>query len=151
MRFCNRSLMKKCNFVTGAKDSGKTSYLKALSKSGGFKGFLEIADSAEKQDLYLYYLEEGKKVPFMKGRTPYPLVFEKANNYLLSIREGKVIIDEMGKIEIRGSGFFPAVKELAKRDNVTLFIAVRDIFLEELIAKLEIADYEIIKAGEASP
>ena len=51
--------------------------------------------------------------------------------------------DEIGKLEIQGSGFYKILKKAIKKD-INLIITVREDLIEEIVDKLNISNYEII-------
>ena len=82
----------------------------------------------------------------------YTAVFEKANRIItdsLAQHPEWLIIDEAGKLELDGKGFYDSIlktAEVYKDNNLDshLLIAVRDNFCEEVISFFKIADVKVI-------
>lgn len=83
----------------------------------------------------------------------YTSAFEKANFLLMNAidRDSKwIVIDEAGKLELAGKGFFNAVAKAVKKykDPSTpgnLLIVVRDSLVDEVIRFFEITNYTVIQ------
>jgi nucleoside-triphosphatase THEP1 len=86
----------------------------------------------------------------------YTAAFEKANAILLQALAANarlLIIDEAGKLEIDGKGFFPAIEKIvAAYDNegtmARLLITVRDGLLHELIDLFKLEHYKVVHQAE---
>ena len=86
----------------------------------------------------------------------YTAAFEKANLILVnSLAHGPdwLIIDEIGKLELDGGGFYPAIKKIFPVYNTrechgNLLITVRDHLVEELTGFFELKEYRIIQQLE---
>lgn len=82
--------------------------------------------------------------------------FKKANSILihaLSQNPGWLLIDEVGKLELKGEGFYQSVAVALKiytdKDKtVNLLITVRDSLLKEVISCFSIKNYKIISGLE---
>jgi nucleoside-triphosphatase THEP1 len=82
----------------------------------------------------------------------YSSAFEKANSILLKEMELSpqwLIIDEMGKLEMDGRGFYPALKELlplynTTKDTASLLLVARDTLVDTVISFFEIKDPLVI-------
>ena len=81
----------------------------------------------------------------------YAAAFEKANSILLNalIHDPDwLIIDEAGKLELNGKGFYKSIKEAVHfydtKSRGTLLITVRDSLREEVIQFFELNEYRVI-------
>lgn len=80
----------------------------------------------------------------------YTASFEKANAILtnaISQNPSWLVIDEAGKLELEGKGFFNAIikaVEFFNNASENLLITVRDSLCEEVIAFFKITNYKII-------
>jgi nucleoside-triphosphatase len=82
----------------------------------------------------------------------YTAAFEKANSIILhtlSINPYWLVIDEVGKLELKGEGFYRSVAEAVKLYNNkdkpgNLLITVRDGLCEEVISFFKIKKFKII-------
>ena len=79
--------------------------------------------------------------------------FEKANDYLISIAlktENKyIIIDEIGKLELKNEGLHPSAKKIIPEFEFNksehLILVVRDYLMEDVLIKYNISQYRTIK------
>ncbi len=86
----------------------------------------------------------------------YTAVFEKSNQVLIGALTRKpdwLIIDEIGRLELGGKGFYRSATEIAdaynnKRNTGNLLITVRDSLCEEVISFFKFKDYRIINKLE---
>ena len=125
--------MKSCRIVTGGRGEGKTSYL--LEHCKGAKGFLSIHRG---DAYYLRDAESGEERLLMSSEPLFPdsfgqwyydqCAFDWANGELLKIKSGDVVLDEVGRLEVLGGGFAPALGAFHERD-IDLTIAVRRDFI----------------------
>ena len=125
--------MRSCRIITGGRGAGKTT--RASSYCHGASGFISPASD---DGYILRSVESGEQWPLMSSLPLYPdrigcwsydqAAFDMANEHLLSLDSGIVIIDEVGRLECGGGGFAPALRELTER-NVDLIITVRDAFI----------------------
>ena len=60
-------------------------------------------------------------------------LFDAAFKELAEVYEGSVFIDEVGRLELRGGGYAPALRLLLSRD-IDLTITVRRDFLDDVIS-----------------
>ncbi|HQW82823.1 MAG TPA: nucleoside-triphosphatase [Ferruginibacter sp.] len=82
----------------------------------------------------------------------YTEAFEKANLILsnaLNQKPGWLVIDEVGKLELDGKGFYASVKKAVEfyntnMDNGHLLITIRETLCEEVITFFKIKNYKII-------
>ena len=134
--------MRSCRIITGDKCSGKSTRLLEISKTiPNPEGFISIRTE---NGYSLLDLSRGKASLLM---TDEPLftdrfrrwyfdqkLFDAANSRLESISSGTVFIDEIGRLELDGGGFAPALRALRSHD-IDLIIAVRDVFLQDVIER----------------
>ena len=76
--------------------------------------------------------------------------FLKATTILtqaLKQKKGTLILDEVGPLELRGSGFYKIVKEMVTDKNSLLekMVVVRESILQDVIHFFEIKNYRIIR------
>ena len=145
--------MRSCRIITGARGSGKTT--RAASYAIGASGFVTAAFP---ESYRLRDVESGKEwllmssdpiFPSRIGRWSYDqAIFDMANEHLLSLDHGTVIIDEIGRLECGGGGFAPALHALTARD-VDLIITVRDEFIDMVMSTFAIDD-AVIESVEGS-
>jgi nucleoside-triphosphatase THEP1 len=84
----------------------------------------------------------------------YSAAFEKANSVLLNALSRNpqwLVIDEAGKLEICGTGFYKSIAKAIsiyndKKTPGNLLITVRDNLCEEVIAFFNIKNYEVISS-----
>lgn len=144
--------------VTGEKGGGKSTYistLMALSDCAG--GFLSIHRS---DGYYLKNVETGEERLFLSSEPVFdkkfkewycnPDALEWANGELDKIHSGDVFIDEVGMMEVSGSGFSPSLKVLLKRD-VKLTLSVRKAFLDKVIEAFGITSASVIDVSQFLP
>ena len=82
----------------------------------------------------------------------YAAVFEKANSLLLAALSRNpqwLVIDEVGKLELGGKGFYPAVKKITddqeeKITTTNILLVVRDSLCAEVINFFKINKHIII-------
>lgn len=82
--------------------------------------------------------------------------FTRANNYIISIaREEKytwLIIDELGKLELKHTGLHQAAKTVIDRHrsnkNIHIILVVRSTLLQDIITHYNITHYECITKEE---
>lgn len=84
----------------------------------------------------------------------YTAAFEKANSILLhalSKNPDWLVIDEMGKLELKEEGFYKSIVESAKKysdktHSGNLLITVRDSLFEEVISFFSIKNFKVINS-----
>ena len=122
--------------------NGKRYFLQLRSQQR-FK--LEAGDSTEERDA----ISVGR-FRFLKS------AFTEANRYLISVAEKKnytwLIIDELGKLELKDTGLHDAAKSVIKQHefNVTLhiIIVVRNTLLHEILAHYSITEFQLVNKEE---
>ncbi len=151
--------------ISGERNSSKTTTLKRLlvSSENKFLGYI-CENSENKKKLYLRNLLDNKKIDILQtdeilnseriGRYYIiPNSFEESRKVLLDqiekIKEEDfiVVLDEIGALELSGSGYDALIKDLIKI-NRDLIICVRDTFVEDVCEKYKFNDVEIINVNK---
>lgn len=138
--------MKRFNVVVAKKNGGKTKYLSSIQNC---KGILTKSIDKSKNELFFYDIQSGNTHPFLKrvdkSYKEEKGSFEWAEKILLNINSGIIIIDECGRIELCSKGgFYNVINELINKDDITLYIAVRDTNLDLFLETFK-QDWNIIK------
>ena len=81
----------------------------------------------------------GPYMIYQKGIKKVNAVYKE----LFKKKVSPLYFDEIGKLEIQGSGFYKILKKAIKKD-INLIITVREDLIEEIVDKLNISNYEII-------
>ena len=148
--------MAKVVIIQGKLDGGKTTYMDKLSRELiDVDGIITIKD-AEKRTYFFHevrthlsymglsadmILSEERFGRFFISRKG----FERASSYILTCNSRNILLDEIGRMEIMGGGFADTLRELLKRD-ITLYIAVREDFVEGVVAAFGIENPQIVKS-----
>lgn len=120
--------MRKCRIITGARDAGKTSMVMSLSLR---QGIVTLSESADKNVRYLMDLSDG--------------AFEWAAERLSRIEKGSAAVDECGMLELRDrAGFHASIAALMEKEEVNLYVTVRDSFLPLFLSEFSPDEYEVI-------
>ena len=128
--------MKSFKIVTGERGEGKTTYI--LSHFAHYKGYVTV----HRNDEYFLKDLETKEETLLLSRHPVfneawkrwyinSSTFSKANEKLLSFNDTKVVLDEVGMLEVEERGFFPFLKKAPLMD-IDLVISVRREFIMEV-------------------
>ncbi len=163
--------MKKLHIITGAINSGKSTLLQRRIRSYRERG-LEvdgivaeaILDEGVKSAYYLRRIDGGERLllaerrgrsttseeaageaPRTRGFIFHRESFARAAEWLLeAARRGVdlICIDEIGHVELRGGGHWPAFEELLKRYGGTVMLVVREELLEEFLRSCSDWDVE---------
>jgi len=123
-------------FVTGAIDSGKTSFARGvaleLARQGRRVAGVLSPARRERGRKVLYFIENlrtGFRRPLLERRQGGPRSapggFAFGNMVLRRVRGGVAIVDEFGPLELAGGGFFRQTRRLARRKGVDLIVVVR--------------------------
>lgn len=139
--------------LTGAIQSGKTTALQEWLKDKNARGILSpVVNDVRK----LYAIQEKIDIPFQApvclphtisvGRFHfYTKAFDRANEILLKEAIADwCVIDEVGPLELRGQGFFPALEKLLKNPSGNLLLVVRSSLLEEVQEKFSMHPARVI-------
>ncbi|WP_452229736.1 nucleoside-triphosphatase [Lacinutrix sp. MEBiC02404] len=148
--------------LTGAIRSGKTSALLDWSKTrndvdgllcpdneDGKRYFLKVKSKKEFELETESESEDVIRIGHFKFLKP---AFKEANDYLISIAseaENKyLIIDEIGKLELRNEGLHRSAEALIsrfKKDNAHhVIVVVRDYLLDAVLKHYAISEYKIL-------
>ena len=102
------------------------------------KGFVTVHRGEE---YFLLNLNSGEETLLLSPYPKFPVLWKRwyvnesaflgAVSSLLEEREGVVVVDEVGQMEIEGKGFAPFLEKVKDRD-ITLVLGVRDSFVEEV-------------------
>ena len=128
--------MKSFKIVTGERGEGKTTYI--LSHFSNYKGYVTV----HRNDEYLLKDLETKEETLLlshnsffseawKGWYINSSTFSKANEKLLSFNDTKVVLDEVGMLEVEERGFATFLKKAPLMD-IDLVISVRREFIMEV-------------------
>ncbi len=159
--------------MTGNLHSGKTTFVKGLVcelKKKGWEvvGVLSPAvfnDEGERIGYDLLLLDTGERLPFLRtwklselSVGPYSVNVTSLNyariflNKSLESEEFDMfVLDEIGYLELIGSGFNDVVENALRRGGRSLYV-VRSFLLNQFIAKygLEEADFTVVDVPSAS-
>ncbi len=154
-------MKNKINIVTGKIQRGKTSGLfKLLNTRYSVDGILSPIVN-EKRVLYhiasktikRFEVDESNEKTISIGNYIFlQESFDWANEKLIqgfSSKPDFLVIDELGKLELKGKGFYPSIKEILEiKDNsaTQLILVIRDYLLDEVLHYYGICDneYEIL-------
>ncbi len=152
---------KKIKIVTGKIQSGKTTRLfQFINTQKSVDGILSPIVN-DKRVLYHISSKAMKKFQVNKSNEDTISIgnyiflqesFTWANKKLLngfSANPEYLIIDEIGKLELKGEGFYPAIKKILEQSNnssTKLILVIRDYLLEDALQFFIIANdqYEIL-------
>ena len=138
--------MRKCRIITGARDAGKTRMVMSMHLT---QGIVTLCESADKNVRYLMDLSDGAVHDCMRrGERGYIVsegAFEWAAERLSRIEKGNAAVDECGMIELRDrSGFHDSIAALMEKEEVNLYVTVRDSFLPLFLSEFSPDEYEVI-------
>jgi len=141
--------------LTGPVHAGKTTFLEEACARWGARGlpctgFLSpaVTGAGGETGYDLLELPRGPRRPFLRRRAdpaaertgPFafvPEVLDRARAILRDPgRPGLLVVDEVGPLELRGGGLWPALREAVRRPDRTALLVVREEILEELAAAL---------------
>jgi nucleoside-triphosphatase THEP1 len=60
-----------------------------------------------------------------------------------------IVIDEVGRLELRGEGWNNELRILAQQNNTCLILAVRDVFVQEVITTFGFNNSQIVRVKDA--
>lgn len=153
--------MPKINVITGKKGSGKTTYLlNLLPQLKNAAGVLTITLNGKR---YLKDVASGKKIKLDWDEDSSPSDQVKIGGYIFSEKSfcsarkilesinfsqtKIIIIDEIGPLELCGSGFEPAVTSTIQNNLSTggtdFFISVRETVVNDFINKFIPTIFEV--------
>jgi nucleoside-triphosphatase THEP1 len=164
--------MPKVSLICGAVGSGKSTYVQTVAnllterrlRVGGILS-LRLTKNDETTGYDLLDLSTNVTEKFLRfGKVPgkeqigrfsiFPEGIEKGIRTLESATHDKfdlVIVDEVGRLELRGDGWSDILKKLIEMPETPLLITVREGLEQEIIDKWDISDYEIVKVEVTDP
>ena len=81
----------------------------------------------------------------------YRSAFEQANDILLNAwasRPDWLVIDELGRLELKGEGFYPAAKQILaaiqQRPETKILLVVREGLVDEIMNLFQLKNYKIV-------
>ena len=113
------------------------------------QGIVTLCESADKNVRYLMDLSDGSVHDFMRrderGYIVSDGAFEWAAERLSRIEKGSAAVDECGMIELRDrAGFHDSIESLMEKEEVNLYVTVRDSFLPLFLSEFSPDEYEVI-------
>ena len=145
--------------LSGPIQSGKSSALLKWIEGKSVAGFITPILSGRKvmvnvltAEVFVYELCEPKKGGVRVGN--YYLcenAFDKAYDILqkaFASRKGWVVIDEIGKLELKGQGHHKALSVLFNGSENNMLLVIRESLLTEVIEKYKIKASAIITTSE---
>ena len=113
------------------------------------QGIVTLCESADKNVRYLMDLSDGSVHDFMRrderGYIVSDGAFEWAAERLSRIEKGSAAVDECGMIELRyRAGFHDSIASLMEKEEVNLYVTVRDSFLPLFLSEFSPDEYEVI-------
>lgn len=171
----NTGLDIKVVIISGGVESGKTTFLRKLSEelnnSGkSVCGFISprILDGTRTVGYSIENIASGELLPFLqetkmevneetKSIGKYSINSEtecKAKQILNdALVEGAdiIMVDEVGRLELRGDGWHKELKHLLQTNTGTLVLSVRDTFIDAVIEYFEMENVEVYQVQNSSP
>jgi len=166
--FINPMMNKGLVIYTGKIRTGKTSALKRVLEGQAVGGILspdikgkrcfELPGSSRRFELEVDgHVAYDAALHIRVGRFVFLReAFEMANRTLVKDMHGDkdwLVVDELGKLEIKGEGLADGIQELLRlyktgRFNKFIVIVIRDYLLDEAISKYELDEASIIYSAE---
>ncbi|MBI9038518.1 MAG: hypothetical protein JEY97_10325 [Bacteroidales bacterium] len=164
--------MNRFNLITGGQGQGKTSLLKeviSVLKTNSFilKGFYAEAywenNNRSGFELLDVNTNEKMKLCSKKPETAWNKMFHyyfnpeaiEIGNKILNINSlaeaDMVIIDEIGRIDLKGAVWHDALTKIVKHSNIPIILVVRNTFLTEVIKYWKLNDANIFEVGIHNP
>lgn len=162
----------KIYLVSGALAAGKTTFAKSVAelvrlqqiRTGGILS-VRLLEHKETIGYDLQDLHSGEQFKFLRlgngsihnriGRfTIDPDGLKRGVEILVNtIDQGKelVVIDEIGKLELRGEGWAAALQQLLALSECTLLLTVRKGMEQEMVDRWHLSDYQIVHVGITDP
>jgi nucleoside-triphosphatase THEP1 len=152
---------RQINIVTGKIQSGKTTRLfEFITNHKDVDGILSPVVNGKRVLFHIasktikrFEVDESSEETISIGNYIFlQESFDWANEKLLqgySSKPDYFVIDEVGKLELKGKGFYPSIKEILEiKDNskTQLILVVRDYLLDEVLHYFGICnnEYEIL-------
>lgn len=83
----------------------------------------------------------------------YRSAFEKANKLLIntwSSKPGWLVIDELGKLELKGEGFYPAAEQILsathQQPETNILLVVREGLIDEIVNLFHLTDFRTVSS-----
>lgn len=137
-------IMAQCIILSGEIQSGKTTALQKWLAGKKAAGILSPIVHGERM---LYDIQQDQYISFQSPiSTPetiavgryhfYKKAFERANEILQQKTNADwLIVDEIGPLELKEQGFFPALKNIMDDPSINLLVVVRTSLVEEVKEK----------------
>lgn len=155
------------HIFSGPRDQGKTtsmiSYYNSLKKNGDGVASVKVFQNGNCIGYDFIHLSTSDSVPGLRLKTSLPSRWnelykvgqysfsksgfdfaEKVINETFVKSDFSVWIDEVGKLELGGKGFFLLIKK-AMQANRILYLCCRDSFISKIIEMFLIRDYKILE------
>ena len=148
--------------LTGTVHSGKTTLLKQLVrllKQEGINVRGHLSEAIHQDNKKIGYdlldLKDGTFFPFLRMEGdddwerigPYffmPFSVRKAETIMLGDPDADVfIVDEVGPLELKGRGLWPALKKSLAQSSAKILIVVRKSILHDMIERIQKVDREV--------
>ena len=164
--------MNRFYIITGGQGQGKTSLLKEVililkNTSFKLKGFYAEGywenNSRSRFDLINVNTNEKVKLCSIKPKQSWKKIFHyyfnpeaiKIGNSILNINLlanlDLVIVDEIGRIDLKGEIWHDALTKIVKHSDIPIILVVRNTFLKEVIEYWELRDPNIFEVGVHHP
>jgi len=153
--------------LTGPVHSGKTSFLRQViarlrKQNVAFDGYLSFAVIREGRNIGydLFDLTTEEATPFLRceGEKGWPRVgryffvpegLEKARQKIVACSPRTfLIVDEIGPMEVRGGGVWPAFSSWLKKAGRGCLLVVRRSILGDFLRRVEPSRVEVIDIGD---
>jgi nucleoside-triphosphatase THEP1 len=155
------------HILTGPVHSGKTTYLKTIipelrEKKLQIGGYL--SEAIWKNESLVGYdlidLIENRHLPFIRKQGlqewqrigPYyflPETLDIAKTIICQCKSSDLcIVDEVGPLELKGEGVWPALKDALEIPEQEILIVVRESILKDFIAKIQTDDFVVYDIEE---
>ena len=141
--------------LSGPVHAGKTTFLERslplwAARGLSCSGFISpaVTDEAGETGYDLVEIATGRRLPYLRRHGlpgaerigPYIFVPETLERARTIIREtgppGLLVVDEVGPLELRGGGLWPALRDALEAPGPTLLCVVREDILGEFAARL---------------
>lgn len=158
--------------ITGGIGEGKTTLVKKLvellkKRDKAVYGFYSerVLVNKETVGYDLVDIEDNSRVEFLRTEPGLKDYTGKTGKYHISARglkkgrsilcnpsrEAVCIIDEAGRLELRGEGWAPCLDDLFRKQDATIILAVRNSLVSEFIRKWNIRNALVVKLTDTSP
>lgn len=143
--------MKSCRIVSARQNGGKSTYIETLVANANVpRGFISLKDNKgyslkniETNEIRRYLSIEPEFNDRFRSWYIDRSVFKWVYASLENIEEGNVFLDEIGRMELERDGFYWTLEHI-KEKNIDLTLAVRDIFVCEVIDFFSLTDAKVV-------